>query len=260
MDRTAELIKIDNMLHELEIKLAQNKSSQDLMRVLQIKDPTALKTELAKFDLAVLNNLLTELNKVDMSPALTDKQKTVISGLEQIFEMSHLPDLIGKILPKIQGLQNLGILADFLPRAGFAFNAAQKMNTPTPAQLQKKMKGDPIYGGNADVTYTGTAPTFGGLTKGTNFGDIPMSTYTPKYTGYGHSKGLKKLNESDDDNIKIAQAAQEVPNFKPFWDIISSTMNSTEYSDEQKANYLNQKLQETANQYGIPASQYLKGK
>jgi hypothetical protein len=51
MDRTAELIKIDNMLHELEIKLAQNKSSQDLQRVLQIKDPTTLKEELS-------NNLL----------------------------------------------------------------------------------------------------------------------------------------------------------------------------------------------------------
>jgi hypothetical protein len=155
MDRTAELIKIDNMLHELEIKLAQNKSSQDLMRVLQIRDPSLLKAELSKFDPNVLNNLLTELNKVDMSPALTDKQKTVVSQLEKIFEMSHIPDLIGKILPKIQGLQNLGILADFLPRAGFALNAAQKMNTPTPAQLQKKMKGDPIYGGNADVTLDG---------------------------------------------------------------------------------------------------------
>jgi hypothetical protein len=260
MDRTAELIKIDNMLHELEIKLAQNKSSQDIQRVLQIQDPTALKTELAKFDPAVLQSLLDEIKKFEMSNTLTEKQKTVVSGLEQIFEMSHLPDLISKLLPKIQGLQNLGWMTDFAARAGFGLNAAQKMNTPTPAQLQKKMKGDPIYGGNADVTYTGTAPTFGGLTKGTNFGDIPMSAYTPKYTGYGHSKGLKKLNESDDDNIKIAQAAPEVPDFKPFWDIISSTMNSTEYSDEQKANYLNQKLQETANQYGIPASQYLKGK
>jgi hypothetical protein len=258
MNRTAELIKIDNMLHELETKLAQNKSSQDLQRVLQITDPTTLKEELSKFDPNVLNNLLTELNKVDMSPALTEKQKTVVSQLDYFYEMRHVPDLIGKILPKIQGLQNLGILADFLPRAGFAFDAAKKMNTPTPAQLQKKMKGDPIYGGNADVTFTGTAPTFGGLTKGPNFGDIPMSGYTPKYTGYGHSKGLKKLNESDDDNIKLAQAAQQLPDLKPIWDMISATMNSTEYTDQQKANYLNQKLQETANQYGIPVDQYLK--
>ena len=58
MDRTAELIKIDNMLHELEIKLAQNKSSQDLMRVLQIRDPSLLKAELSKFDPNFLNNLL----------------------------------------------------------------------------------------------------------------------------------------------------------------------------------------------------------
>jgi hypothetical protein len=252
MDRTAELIKIDNMLHELETKIAQNQSAADLQRVLQIKDPTALKTELAKFDPAVLQSLLDEINKIEMPNTLTEKQKAVVSQVRQIYEASHVNDLIGKLLPKIEGLQNLGWITDFAARAGVAVNAAQKMNTPTPKQLQKKMKGDPIYGGNADVTFTGTAPTFGGLTKGPNFGDIPLAQYVPKHTGYGHSGGLKKLNDANEENIKIAQAEAQVPDFKPIWEMIYNTINSQEYTDQQKASYLNQKLQETASKYGIP--------
>lgn len=252
MDRTAELIKIDNMLHELETKIAQNQSTADLQRVLQIKDPTALKTELSKFDPAVLQSLLDEINKYDTPNTLTEKQKTVVSQFDKIFEATHVPDLIGKLLPKIQGLQNLGWITDFAARAGVAFNAAQKMNTPTPKELQKKMKGDPIYGGNADVKFTGTTPTFGGLTKGPNFGDIPMAQYVPKYTGYGHSGGLKKLNDTTEDNVKIAQAEVQVPDFKPLWEMVYNTINSKDYTDQQKASMLNQQLQETANKYGIP--------
>lgn len=260
MDRTAELIKIDNLLNELETRLAQNKTVQDLQRVLQIKDESALKAELSKFDPNILQALLTEINSFE-TPNLNDKQKKIVAFLDQILEQAHVPDLIGKLLPKIQGLQNLGILADFLPRAGFAINAAQKMNTPTPTAIQTKMKGDPIYGGSRDVTFTGTAPTFGGLTKGPNFGDIPMSRYVPQYTGYEHSKGLKKLNDAQDDNVKLAQAAQgQVPDFKPFWELITSTLSNQEYTDQQKESVLSQKLQEVANQYGIPASQYFKGK
>ena len=108
MDRTAELIKIDNMLHELETKIAQNQSAADLQRVLQIKDPTALKTELAKFDPAVLQALLDEINKIEIPNTLTEKQKTIVSQLGIISEATHVPDLIGKLLPKIQGLQNIG--------------------------------------------------------------------------------------------------------------------------------------------------------
>ena len=252
MDRTAELIKIDNMLHELETKIAQNQSTADLQRVLQIKDPTALKTELAKFDPAVLQALLDEINKIEIPNTLTEKQKTVVSQLEKIFEATHVPDLIGKLLPKIQGLQNINWIADFAARAGVAVNAAQKMNTPTPKELQKKMKGDPIYGGNADVTFTGTTPTFGGLTKGPNFGDIPMAQYVPKHTGYGHSGGLKKLNDTTEDNVKIAQAEVQIPDFKPLWEMVYNTINSKDYTDQQKASMLNQQLQETANKYGIP--------
>lgn len=252
MDRTAELIKIDNMLHELETKIAQNQSTADLQRVLQIKDPTALKAELAKFDPAVLQALLDEINKIEIPNTLTEKQKTIVSQLGIISEATHIPDLIGKLLPKIQGLQNIGWIADFAARAGVAVNAAQKMNTPTPKELQKKMKGDPIYGGNADVKFTGTTPTFGGLTKGPNFGDIPMAQYVPKYTGYGHSGGLKKLNDTTEDNVKIAQAEVQVPDFKPLWEMVYNTINSKDYTDQQKASMLNQQLQETANKYGIP--------
>ena len=78
MDKTAELIKIDNMLHELEMKIAQNQTAADLQRVLQIKDPTTLKTELAKFDPAVLQALLVEINKIEIPNTLTEKQKTVV--------------------------------------------------------------------------------------------------------------------------------------------------------------------------------------
>ena len=79
-----------------------------------------------------------------------------------------------------------------------------------------------------------------------------MSQYVPKYTGYGHSGGLKKLNDATEDNIKTAQAEVQVPDFKPIWEMIYNTLNSKDYTDQQKASVLNQKLQETASKYGIP--------
>jgi hypothetical protein len=245
MERLAELIKIDNMLHNLVVKLSSDEKPKTLEQVLQITDPKQLSIELSKFDPSVIE----ELNKV-----LGTIKKSFIPPL---LEQAHVPDLIQKMLPQISTLQNLGILKDLAPRLGILINAQQKMNTPTPKTLSTKVKGDPIFGGTSDVKFTGTAPTFGGLTNGPNFSNVPMTGYTPKYTGYGHSKGLKKLNESD---ANVKTAATELPDLGKMYQKVLSIMQNQTLTEQEKENLLNAELLQTGNKYGIPAQQYYKSK